>query len=231
MRRIHQARIGQRKQFVVQRIEKHSSELGGRPAQRRAQVGAPHVADEQRVAGEHRVRLGVARVQIENHDRNGFGRVARRFQHFQAHATEFEKVAVVVRGKCIPGLGRGAHMNFRAGAIAQLQMSGDKIGVQMGEKDVLNFKSVLGGKLNVLVGVALRINHDGGAGRLISNDVRRVRQTWQIELLEDHACLAPLPQESAAGTLPHPNRAYYTHFSLRSGCRRRRVNDAAVSAS
>ena len=57
VRRIDQALVRQRQQLGVQRIEEHAAEFGGRPAQRRAQIGAPYVADEQSVAGEHGVRL------------------------------------------------------------------------------------------------------------------------------------------------------------------------------
>jgi hypothetical protein len=65
-------------------------------------------------------------------------------------------------------------------------MSGDKIGVEMRQEYVPDFESVLGSKGNVLVYVPLRVNNSGGACLLISNNVGSVRQTRQIELLEDH---------------------------------------------
>jgi hypothetical protein len=42
------------------------------------------------------------------------------------------------------------------------------------------------GKRNVLIDVALRINHCRDASAFISNNVRSVRQTSQIKLFEDH---------------------------------------------
>jgi hypothetical protein len=45
---------------------------------------------------------------------------------------------------------------------------------------------MLGGKRGVLVRVALRINDSRRARLLVSNNVGSVRQTRQIELLEDH---------------------------------------------
>ncbi len=91
MRRIHQALVRQRQQLRVQRIEEHAAEFGGGPAQRRAQIGTPHVADEQSVAGEHGVRLRIAGVQIVNDDGDRLRSVARRFQRLQAHASEFDE--------------------------------------------------------------------------------------------------------------------------------------------
>jgi hypothetical protein len=69
-------------------------------------------------------------------------------------------------------------------------MSSDEIGVEMRQEYVLDLKSVLGGKRDVLVRVALRINDGCRAGLLVSNNVRGVRQARQIELLEDHAELS-----------------------------------------
>ncbi len=97
MRRIHQALVRQRQQFRVQRIEQHAAKLRRRPAQRRAQIGPSHVADKQSVSGQHGVRLRIAGIQIVNDDGDRLRRVARRFQHLQAHAPEFENVAIVKR--------------------------------------------------------------------------------------------------------------------------------------
>jgi hypothetical protein len=65
-------------------------------------------------------------------------------------------------------------------------MAGDKIGVEMRQKYVLDLESVLSGKGGVLVRVALRVDDGGRARRLIPNHVRGVRQAGQIELFEDH---------------------------------------------
>jgi hypothetical protein len=64
------------------------------------------------------------------------------------------------------------------------------IGVEMRQEYVLDLKSVLGGKRDVLVRVALRIRDGCRAGPLVSNNVGGVRQARQIELLEDHAKLS-----------------------------------------
>ena len=96
------------------------------------------------------------------------------------------------RSKRVPRFRRGAEIDRRAHAIAQLQMPGDKIGVEMRQEYVLDLERVFGGKRNVLVGVALRVNDGRRACRLVSNHVGSVRQARQIELLEDHAALPSL---------------------------------------
>ena len=71
-------------------------------------------------------------------------------------------------------------------------MPGDKIGVEMRQEHVLDLEAVLGGKRDVLVDVALRVNDGCRACRLVSNEVGGVRQARQIELLEDHRGLPSL---------------------------------------
>ena len=57
VRRVHERLIRQRQQLVVQRIVQMAAQFFGRPTQRSAQIRPPHVADEQRVAGQHRIGL------------------------------------------------------------------------------------------------------------------------------------------------------------------------------
>ena len=76
----------------------------------------------------------------------------------QAHAPEFDNVAIAKRSKRVSRFGRGAQIDRCAHAIAQLQMPGDKIGVEMRQEYVLDLERVLGGKRNVLVRVPLRVN-------------------------------------------------------------------------
>src|SRR5208282_2196558 len=131
----------------------------GRPSQRRAQIGAPYVADEQSVPGEYGMRLRIADVQVVNDDGNRFRSVARRFQRLQAHASEFENVAIAKRSERIRRSSRSAQIDSCARSITQLQMPGDKIGVEMRQEHVPDLERVLGGKRKVLVRVPLRVNH------------------------------------------------------------------------
>ena len=139
MRRVDQACVWKPEQLGVQRIEQHAAQFCRRPAERRAQVGPPHVTDKESVSSQHGVGLRIAGVQIVNDDGNGLGSVARRFQYLEAHTSEFKNGAVTERCKRVSGLSCGAEVDGRARAIAQLQMAGNKIGVEMREKYVLDF--------------------------------------------------------------------------------------------
>jgi hypothetical protein len=65
-------------------------------------------------------------------------------------------------------------------------MSGNKVGVKMSEKHVSDLQGVLRGKRQVLADVALRIDDNSRARLFVANNIRSVRETWQIELLKDH---------------------------------------------
>ena len=55
----------------------------------------------------------------------------------------------------------GAQIDRGAGAVAQLEVPGDEIGVKVREEDVRDPQAVLAGERQVLIDVALRID-DGG---------------------------------------------------------------------
>jgi hypothetical protein len=71
-------------------------------------------------------------------------------------------------------------------------MPGHKIGVEVGEKYMLDRESVFGSEGNVLIRVALWVNDGSRACSFVSNNVGGVRQARQIELFEDHAAAPPL---------------------------------------
>jgi hypothetical protein len=101
--------------------------------------------------------------------------MARRFQNFQTDTPELKNFAIAKRSKCVSRFRGGAEIDGRAHVIAQLQMSGNEIGVEMRQKYVLNLERVFGGEDDVLIGVALRINYSCGTCGLVSNDVRGMR--------------------------------------------------------
>jgi hypothetical protein len=45
---------------------------------------------------------------------------------------------------------------------------------------------VPGRERQILIDVALRIDHGGGCGLLVADEIRRVGKAMQIELVEDH---------------------------------------------
>ena len=65
-------------------------------------------------------------------------------------------------------------------------MPGDEVGVEVREEDVRDPQAVLGGEREVLIDVALRIDDRRRVRLLVADQIRRVREAIQIELLEDH---------------------------------------------
>jgi hypothetical protein len=63
-------------------------------------------------------------------------------QHLEAYASEFENVAIVKRSKRERRFSRCTEIDRRARAIAQLQMSGNEIGVEMRQEYVLDIERV-----------------------------------------------------------------------------------------
>ena len=74
----------------------------------------------------------------------------------------------------------------RARPVAQLQVSGHEVGVQVRQHTCSIVQAVLLRELQVLIDVALRIHHRGRARSLVADQVRGVREALQIELLEQH---------------------------------------------
>jgi hypothetical protein len=74
-------------------------------------------------------------------------------------------------------------------AVAQFQVAGDKIGVEMGEEDVADLEIVRRGVLQVAVDVALRIHDHSRAALRVAQQVGGVGQAAQIILFQDHGVL------------------------------------------
>ena len=96
MSREQTGRIGQRHELVAQRVVQQGRELirGGSPGGE--QVGAPDVADEERVAGENAVGDGVVRVLVDD-DADRLGCVSRRFPYLEGHLPKRDTLAIPQR--------------------------------------------------------------------------------------------------------------------------------------
>ena len=99
--------------------------------------------------------LHITPCEIVNDDGDRLRSVTRCFQHLQTYALEFENVAIATRSKCVRCFGRRAEIDRCAHAIAQFQMPGNEIGVEMSQEYVLDLERVFGSKLNVLVRIPL----------------------------------------------------------------------------
>ena len=65
-------------------------------------------------------------------------------------------------------------------------MSSDEVGVEMGQEDMLDRVAKFVRVLDVLPDVALRIDDNSCFGFFVSNEIRRVSQTIEVVLLEEH---------------------------------------------
>ena len=108
------------------------------------------------------------------------------FQNFQADFAEFNSLSIFQRREGVFRFCSSAEINFGADAIAEFEMAGDEVGVEMGEEDVLDLEFVFGGEGEVLIDVALRIDDGGFAGWFVADEVGGVGEAAEIELFEDH---------------------------------------------
>ena len=88
-------------------------------------------------------------------------------------------------------MGVGAEVDAGAGALGELVVAGDKVGVEVGLDDVLDLQIVLLCELDIQVNVALRIDHGGDA--LGGDEVGGVGEAAEKELFDAygfHFCLS-----------------------------------------
>ena len=77
-------------------------------------------------------------------------------------------------------------MNRRARLLVQLEVSGDEVGVKVREDDVTDRQSAFSGERYVLIDVTLRIDDGRCRRRLVADQIRRVREAVEIELVKNH---------------------------------------------
>ena len=130
--------------------------------------------------------------EIVDEDGDGLGRVPGRLQDLQAHLAELEDVAVGQRRELVFRLRPRAQVNARPHPLAQLEVAGHEVGVEVRQDDVLDAEPLDGGVLQVLFHVASGIDHDGRARDLVADEIGRLRETPEVVLLEDHV---PPPAE------------------------------------
>ena len=115
----------------------------------------------------------------------------RRFQRLDADRSEIDRGALADRFELVFGNRFPAEADDRAHAVAQLEVTGNEIRVEVRQKDVRDSKVVIRRERQILIDVALRIDDSRGTALLISNDVRGVCETVEIKLLEEHMSIMP----------------------------------------
>ena len=129
--------------------------------------------------------LGVG-VEVVDEDRDRLRRVAGRLERLESHLSELDRVAVGERRELVLGLGPRAQIDLRADAIAQLEMAGQEVGVEMRQQDMLDPQPRRSRIGDVGVDVPLRIDDRRDSGCLVGDEVRRVGEATEVVLLEDH---------------------------------------------
>ncbi|MGB0097145.1 MAG: hypothetical protein WBP81_31965 [Solirubrobacteraceae bacterium] len=90
-------------------------------------------------------------------------------------------------------------MDGRPLAVAELKMARDEVRVEMGEKHMADLAAQPVSVLEVLLDVPLRVDNRGDAAVLIGDQIRGVRQTAEVELLQDHRAPDVAPTGAAYG--------------------------------
>ena len=112
-------------------------------------------------------------LEIEDEDGDGLDGVAGGFKDLQAHAGEVECVAVVHGDEGVLGDGAGAEVDGGAAAVAELEVAGDEVGVEVREEDVADLEAECVGVVEILLDVALRVDDDGGVSWLRRREDKR----------------------------------------------------------
>src|SRR5260370_8281077 len=143
------------------------AEVVGCQRDRSSQVGAADVTDEQGVPGEESGVVWGVLVEIEGKNRDGLDGVAGGFEDLQAQSRKVERIAVLHRHEGILRMCARAEMDGRAATVAQFQMAGDEVSVEVGEKDMSDLKAKILGVGQVLLDIALGVDHVAGTTRPI----------------------------------------------------------------
>jgi hypothetical protein len=121
-------------------------------------------------------------LQIEDQYRNGLDGMAGSFEDLEPHSRKFERVAVLHGHESIFRLGAGAEMDRRPAAVAQFQMAGDEVGMEVGQEDMPDLQDEFLGIRKILLDIALGVDHDAGRAGFVAQQVGSVSQAAQVVL-------------------------------------------------
>ena len=172
-----------------------------------ARSGPRDVADEQRVAAEHRPRL-VAAGAVDQRERRVLGAVARRVQRAHDDVAELELPAVVERLVLVLGRGEPVDVDRRAGRVGQPAVAGDVVGVVVGLEDVLDSHTHVPCEVEVHVDLEARIDDRRDSGPVVTDEVGRTSEVVVGDLPEEHA----LRRYIGVAAVDRPRT--YSHLSI-----------------
>ena len=126
--------------------------------------------------------------EIEDEDGDGLDGVAGGFEDLQAHAGEFECVAVVHGDEGVLGDGAGAEMDGGAAAVAELEMAGDEVGVEVREEDVADLEAECSASSRYCWMSRWGSTMTAVWAGFVAEEVRGVGEAAEVVLFQDHAC-------------------------------------------
>ena len=149
------------------------------------EIGARHVADEQRVAGQDGPGVASPRG-VAKHERCVLGAVARRVHGPDLQVVDAKLPAVGKRLVRILGLGELVDVDRRSGGPGQPAVSGDVIRMVVGLEHVLDPDPVKAAQAQVWVDVPLRIDDHGDARVLVADQIGAATEVLVDHLAEEH---------------------------------------------
>jgi hypothetical protein len=108
------------------------------------------------------------------------------FERAHSYSSEFDGISIAKGRERVFGPGSSAEVNRGAGPIPELEMAGEKVRVKVRQEDVTDLEVMLCGKRKILIDVPLRIDDCGDVCRFIADEIRRVGEAIQVELLDEH---------------------------------------------
>ncbi len=150
------------------------------------EVGAGDVADEQRVAGQHRPGLAAAGA-IDEREGGVLGPVARRVQGADDDVAELELPAVVERLVVVFGLGEAMDVDRRARREREAAMARDVVGVVVRLEDVLDSDTHVPCKVQIDIDLEARIDDRGDLSAVIADQIGRAAEIVVGDLAKEHA--------------------------------------------
>jgi hypothetical protein len=136
-------------------------------------------------AGEEEGRLLTSRA-IRHEQTDVFGRVARRVERLDEHLAHLDPIPVPEGARRVGELGPGAGQQLDLAPHRQLADAGDIVVVLMGVDRVGDPEPMPARRLKIHLHVAPDVQHQRLACLLRAEEVGRVTEALEDELLEDH---------------------------------------------
>ncbi len=149
------------------------------------QVGPAHVPHEQSPAGEQQHRVLTAGV-VEHQEAHVLGAVARGVDDLEGEVAHLDDLAVGDAAVVVAEVGAGEAQHLHVLAEPQLREAAQVVVVAVGVDGEGDAQPVHPGGLEVDLHIPAGIEQERPTRLLVTDEVRRMPQTLQVELFEDH---------------------------------------------